>query len=141
MKYELTKKSIINNRGIKLFQIKAIISFGSVIKGELGGYIELEKNLAQVSGDAWVSGNAQVFGDARVFGDAWVFGNAWVFGDAWVSGNAQVFGNARVFGDIKLFMGFFFGIKSKVEKLTFIDLGDKQLIAKGKVKIEISKVP
>ena len=111
MKYELTKKSIINNRGIKLFQIKAIISFGSVIKGELGGYIELEKNLAQVSGDAWVSGNAQVFG------------------------------NARVFGDIKLFMGFFFGIKSKVEKLTFIDLGDKQLIAKGKVKIEISKVP
>src|SRR3990167_6793001 len=123
MKYELTKKSIINNRGKKLFQIKAITSFGSVIKGELGGYIELEKNLAQVSGDAWV------------------FGNAWVFGDAWVSGNAQVFGNARVFGDIKLFMGFFFGIKSKVEKLTFIDLGDKQLIAKGKVKIEISKVP
>src|SRR3990167_338308 len=123
MKYELTKKSIINNRGIKLFQIKAIISFGSVIKGELGGYIELEKNLAQVSGNARV------------------FGNAWVFGDAWVSGNAQVFGDAWVSGDIKLFMGFFFGIKSKVEKLTFIDLGDKQLIAKGKVKIEISKVP
>src|SRR3990167_4465268 len=129
MKYELTKKSIINNRGIKLFQIKAIISFGSVIKGELGGYIELEKNLAQV------------FGNARVFGDAWVSGNAQVSGNARVFGNAQVFGNARVFGDIKLFMGFFFGIKSKVEKLTFIDLGDKQLIAKGKVKIEISKVP
>ena len=62
MKYKLT-----NNKkewgGITLFQIEATTSFGTVAKGELGGWVEKEANLEQ-SGDAWV------FGDARVSGDA-----------------------------------------------------------------------
>lgn len=49
--------------GKKLFRIKALISFGSVEAGELGGYIEKEDNLAHD-------------GDARVYGDAEVSGNA-----------------------------------------------------------------
>ena len=38
-KYKLTKKFIYNFEGVKLFQIQATASFGSVVKGELGGYI------------------------------------------------------------------------------------------------------
>ena len=53
----------------KLFRIKALISFGDVKEGDLGGYIEKEGNLSQ-SGNAWVYGNACVSGDARVSGDA-----------------------------------------------------------------------
>ena len=68
-KYSLTKNSI-DWCGKKLFQIKAEISFGSVSKGDLGGYIEKEENLSQVSGDAWVSGNAQVSDNAQVYGAA-----------------------------------------------------------------------
>ena len=49
MKYKLT-----NNKkewfGTTLFQIKAEISFGNVLKGELGGYIEKEENLSQDGG-------------------------------------------------------------------------------------------
>ena len=66
-KYSLTKNKI-ERLGKTLFQIKAEMSFGNVVKGELGGYIEKEENLAQVSGDAWVYGNAWVYGDAQVFG-------------------------------------------------------------------------
>ena len=105
-KFELTKV-FKEFSGIKLFRIKALVSFGSVTKGELGGYIEKEKNLSQdgdawVSGDARVSGNAWVSGDARVSGNAWVSGDARVSGNAWVSGNARVSGNAWVSGKIKL---------------------------------------
>ena len=84
--------------GRTLHRIKAIISFGSVSAGDIGGWIEKEENLTQY-GDAWVSGNANVYGNARVSGDAMVSGNANVSGDAWVSGNANVYGNARVSGD------------------------------------------
>ena len=45
--------------GITLKRIKASVSFSTVIKGDLGGWIETEENLTQ-DGDAWVSGNARV---------------------------------------------------------------------------------
>ena len=67
-KYELTAE-FIEKWGKKLFRIKALISFGSVEAGELGGYVEKEDNLAQ-DGNAWVYGDARVCGDARVYGDA-----------------------------------------------------------------------
>ena len=91
-KYELTAE-FIEKWGKKLFRIKALISFGSVEAGELGGYIEKEDNLAH-DGNAWVYGDAEVYGNARVSGNARVYGNARVSGDARVSGNAWVYGNA-----------------------------------------------
>ena len=77
-KYELTSETKVIN-GVKLHRIKALNSFGRVEKGELGGWIESEKNLSQ-DGNAWVEGNATVSG------------NAWVEGNATVSGNAVVSG-------------------------------------------------
>ena len=97
-KFELTTESITNEAGKKLFRIKALIDFGDVKAGELGGYVEKEENVSQAD-NAWVSGDAEVFGNARVCGDAWVCGNARVCGNAWVCGNARVSGNAWVSGD------------------------------------------
>ena len=129
-KYELTTNTKMRFRR-KLFQIKALVSFGDVTAGDLGGYIEKEENLSH-NGDAWISGDAQVYGDARVSGnaqvcgnaqvygnarvcddalvcgdarvsgDAWVYGDALVCGDAQVCGNAQVYGNAWVYGDARV---------------------------------------
>ena len=100
-KFELTTEFITNAFGKKLFRIKALVEFGDVKAGELGGYVEKEENVSQ-DGNAWVSG------DARVYGNAWVHGNAKVYDDAWVSDNAKVFdnaevrGNARVYGDARV---------------------------------------
>ena len=96
-KFELTSE-FVTFLGKKLFRIKALISFGNVEEGELGGYVEKEENLSN-DGNAWVCGNARVFGNARVYGNAEVFGDAWVYGDAWVCGDAEVFGDAWVCGD------------------------------------------
>ena len=118
-KFELTTESI-TFLGRTLFRIKALISFGNVKAGELGGYIEKEGNLSH-EGNAWVCGdarvcgnaevcdNARVYGDARVcgnaevYGDAEVCGNAEVYGDAWVCDNARVYGNARVCGNAEVY--------------------------------------
>jgi carbonic anhydrase/acetyltransferase-like protein (isoleucine patch superfamily) len=108
-------------RTVKRIRALVAIAIFGVAPGELGGYIESEANLSQVSGDAWVSGDAQVSGnawvsgdaqvsgnawvsgDARVYGDAWVYGDAQVSGNAWVSGDAQVSGNAWVYGDARVY--------------------------------------
>ena len=62
-KFELTAEFVTNVFGKKLFRIKALVAFGNVEKGELGGFIEKEDNLSH-GGNAWVSGNAQVSGNA-----------------------------------------------------------------------------
>ena len=64
MKYKLTKNTK-EYFGTTLFQIKAEMSFCSVLKGELGGYVEKEENLSQ-EGDAWVYGNAMVYGKLKL---------------------------------------------------------------------------
>ena len=61
-KFELTS-DFVTFLGRKLFRIRALIEFGDVKSGELGGYVEKEENLAQ-DGDAWVYGDARVCGDA-----------------------------------------------------------------------------
>ena len=87
--------------GRKLFRIKALISFGDVTAGDLGGYVEKEENLSH-DGNAWVFGNAKVSDNAKVSGEAKVSGNAEVSGNAWVSGNAKVSGNAEVSGEARV---------------------------------------
>lgn len=42
-----------------LFRVRAIKPFGDVDLGDLGGYIESNKNLEQL-GDAWVSGQMDI---------------------------------------------------------------------------------
>ncbi len=55
--------------GQTLHRIRALRDFQDVKAGELGGWVETEKNLAQM-GNAWVCGDAQVYSNARVSGDA-----------------------------------------------------------------------
>ena len=107
MKFELTKETITES-GIKLYRIRALKDFGDVSKGDLGGYVEKEKNLSQegnswiyvnanVYGNSWIYGNAKIFDDARIYDDAMIFGYAWIFGNATISDNAKIYGNARIF--------------------------------------------
>ena len=70
-KYEFTgetKKWL----GRTLHQIRAVVSFGDVQAGDVGGWIEKEENLSH-EGNCWVSGNGRVYGDGQVSGNGWVF--------------------------------------------------------------------
>ena len=94
-KYKLTSESI-EVKGKTLYRIEALKDFGEIKKGDKGGFIESENNLAH-EGDAWVSGYAQVYGNARVYDDARVCGNSRVYGTARVTDDACVCGTARVY--------------------------------------------
>ena len=121
-KFELTSEFITNVLGAKLFRIKALIEFGDVSAGELGGYIEKEENLAQ-DGNAWVCGNAKVYGNAWVYGNAKVCGDAWVYGDAdysTVKGFGRIFRTTTFFRkkdkDISVSCGCFYGTLEEFRK-------------------------
>lgn len=108
-KFELTSESIVKF-GKTLYRIRALVAFGDVKEGELGGFLEKEENLSQ-DGNAWVRGsatvsenaivseNATVRGHARVSGNAIVSGSAIVRGHATISENAIVSGSATVRGN------------------------------------------
>ena len=86
-KYELTNETI--EYGIyTLHRIRALKDFGAVKAGDLGGWIESERNLLQ-NGDCWIYDGTIVRGNAKVYGNARVRGNAEVCGDAIVRGNAD----------------------------------------------------
>jgi carbonic anhydrase/acetyltransferase-like protein (isoleucine patch superfamily) len=107
-KYELTQESV-QAHDLTLHRVKALIDFGQVSAGDIGGFVESEANLSQ-EGTCWIydnsgcSGNSCVSGDASVsegswiYGDATVSGNATVRGSSWISGNAAISDNALVSG-------------------------------------------
>lgn len=72
-KYELTEETKVIG-GKTLFRIRALRSFGDIKAGDLGGFIENERNLSH-EGNAWVGDNAWVDGNARVSGDGLINSN------------------------------------------------------------------
>lgn len=73
-KYELVLDQKMEWIGPTLYRIRALRDFGNVHAGDIGGYVENERNLPQ-DGDAWVYGDARVYGNAQVYDDAQVCGN------------------------------------------------------------------
>jgi len=108
-KYELTEETKIVN-DVVLHRIRALRDFSDVKKGELGGWIEKEKNLSH-EGDCWVYHNACVMNDAcvsdnaRMYDDTHLYDNSCMYDTACMYGNASMYGNAvmrdkaRMFGD------------------------------------------
>lgn len=113
-KYELTDETI-EFCGSTLHRIRALRGFGTIPKGELGGFVASEANLshrgtcwvhddacvsfsASVEDDAQIMDCARVSNRARISGDAIVSESAWITDDARVERYARVFGDARVSG-------------------------------------------
>ena len=93
-KFELTSESK-EFDGVTLFRIRALKSFSDVKKGDLGGWVETENNLAQ-EGNAWVYDEARVSGWAIVCSWACVKDRSHVFGSAHVCGWVNLSGDAQV---------------------------------------------
>lgn len=102
-KYELTDETKVID-DVTLHRIRALIDIPlhGVKAGDLGGWIEAERNLSQ-KGTAWVADEAWVADNAWVFGNAWVADRARMFGEAWASDESRVFGNALVFDNAQVF--------------------------------------
>ena len=80
-----------------LYRIKALKDFNDVKKGDIGGYVEGEKNLSQLD-YCWIYDNAKVYDNAVVIGKAIVCDYAELYDNAQVCDNAIVRDNAQVCG-------------------------------------------
>lgn len=103
-KYELLLGDSISVGDHKLYRIRALRDFGAVRRGDLGGYIECDKNLSH-EGEAWVAQEAQVYGEsahvgenAQARGQSWVLGR--VEGEAVVDDLAIIAAEARIIGNV-----------------------------------------
>lgn len=111
MKYRLSDETKVEGYSI-LHRIVCETEFecmnGTVHPGDLGGWVESERNLSQ-EGNAWIAGDAKVCDNANVsdngyvYGNAVVGGNARVYDDALVFENACIGGNAQVYGKAIVF--------------------------------------
>ena len=113
MKYELLKNNFIEYKGRKLYRIRALKSFSDIKCGDIGGYVENEKNLSQ-NGNCWIYNNAKVYDAGRVFDNAIIKDNAEVFDNASVLDNAIIQDNAICFNNSVIYKNAVCGIDTKV---------------------------
>ena len=84
-KYEIITDQNDENYG----HIRALMDFGDVKKGDIGGKIDSYDNLSQY-GDCWIYDNAKVFDDAKVYDNAKVRANAKVYANAKVNRDTEM---------------------------------------------------
>lgn len=123
-KYRLTTETMCFD-GVTLHRIQALKDFGNVEAGELGGWIECERNLSQ-SGNCWIAMEAKVYDGAEIGDNAvltrkaiacgnsticndtlisdesvisgftYLYGNVEVYGESVIDGDASLYGNVKV---------------------------------------------
>ena len=144
-KYELTEETT-NIFGKTLHRIRATRDFSNVHAGDLGGFIEDERNLSHDE-NAWVCGNALVGGNAWVGGNARVCGNALVKGPRdiyWIScigsrdGTTTFFRNAN--NGISVSCGCFYGTIDEFAAAVTKTHGDNEHARAYRHAIEIAKL-
>lgn len=96
-KYKFTHNSVMYGDK-RLYQIVALKSFGSVLEGDTGGYIQSEKNLSH-EGNCWVADNAVVFDNARIEDNAYIGGNAAIGGTSLIYGDTFLIGRMALMSD------------------------------------------
>ena len=95
-KYELTKETMCFD-GVTLHRIQALKDFPGVEAGELGGWVESEKNLSQ-TGNCWIARKAKAYENAEIRNNAGLTGEAIACGNSTICDNTFVTNEAVISG-------------------------------------------
>jgi hypothetical protein len=101
IKYRLTEETKLSHTGAVLHRIQAVRAFNWIKYGDLGGWVESERNLSHY-GNCWIYDDAEVFEHAKVCGKARVKDNSKVYGSSFVSGSCTISDYAEVYGDARV---------------------------------------
>lgn len=101
-KYIMVEEEHINHRDRKLYRIRAIRNFGTVKKGDLGGYIEDQYNLGH-EGDCWIYDKAKVWGNAEVRGNVSIYDRVELYDNAGVHDDAVIYDDVKIYGRAKIY--------------------------------------
>lgn len=114
-KYHITDESI-NYRGYTLYRIEALKDFGTVKKGDKGGFVQTYDNLShhgkcwlfddskcyesgKLCGDSTLHQNAEICGSGQVFGSSTIIDESLICGNAIVDGSSNIMAGSVVSGD------------------------------------------
>ena len=109
-KYELTEETM-EYDGHTLHRIKALKSFRTlkndywgytINKGDLGGWVESEKNLSQ-EGNCWIRDNSKVYGEAKITDDRVI--NESEIHNGVTAGGRGVINRSKISGCILIYSG------------------------------------
>lgn len=135
-KYEILKTNTYNMNGKTLYRIIAIRNFGDIKKGEIGGFVESERNLSH-NGNCWIHDDAKVYEKAKVYGDAQIYDHSMVYGKAKVYGHAKLFKSSLVTENAKIYgsscLTGFTAIRHKVRIYGNAKIADAMISNKTKV--------
>jgi len=101
-KYILLENDTKNFECRILHRIKAVRDFGHIRDGDIGGYLESERNLSH-KGNCWVYDEAMVFEDATVTDKSMIFDKAIIYGTVKICGKSIVCGNTMISGNVKIY--------------------------------------
>ena len=134
MKYELVKTDTCKSwDGRTLYRIRKIKS------GELGGFIESDKNLDQ-SGNAWISGDAQISGNAWIWGDAQIWGDAYYLSISPIgSRQSTLTATINKNGGIDVLTGCYFGSLKDFERQVIMKHGKNEYAKEYEAAIDLIK--
>jgi carbonic anhydrase/acetyltransferase-like protein (isoleucine patch superfamily) len=118
--------------GRTFFRIVALKAFNDVSIGDIGGWIESEKNLshdgyswvydeAHISDNARVCDNANILDNARIYDNAQIYCDAIIYDNAQVGGNAMVYNNAQIYQNAQVYSNAEIGDKAQVYKNAWIN--------------------
>lgn len=135
-KYEILKTNTYNMNGKTLYRIIAIRNFGDIKKGEIGGFVESERNLSH-NGNCWIHDDAKVYEKGKVYGDAQIYDHSMVYGKAKVYGHAKLFKSSLVTENAKIYgsscLTGFTAIRHKVRIYGNAKIADAMISNKTKV--------
>lgn len=106
-KYEITNIPITPG-ATNLWRIRALKTFGKVLKGEVGGFVEHADNLSQ-EGNCWIGGDAQASGNSMLVENAQMFGKAQAQDTVFMGGNSKAYESAllvehaQLMNDVEVF--------------------------------------
>ena len=100
-KYELVMDDVYYLKNTHLFRIRALRDFGDVKKGDLGGYVQSERNLSH-SGDCWLYNYSKCYNNGRVTKNAKLLGRSEVKEYATATDNVVMMDYSTAQGDAYL---------------------------------------
>ena len=114
-KYEILmdEENTIEWNGHILHRIKALKDFRNVRKGDIGGYVQKEKNLSQ-EGNCWIYDNAKAMDSSRIYDNSEMhdnsvmhensimFDNSEIHDSSIMHDNCRMYNDSRMYGDSKL---------------------------------------
>ena len=114
-KYEILmdEENTIEWNGHILHRIKALKDFRNVRKGDIGGYVQKEKNLSQ-EGNCWIYDNAKAMDSSRIYDNSEMhdnsvmhensimFDNSEIHDSSIMHDNCRMYNDSRMYGDGEL---------------------------------------